>query len=84
VPEVESAILKFTRKNDYLPLAEREVFRNLVRTAFSQRRKKMFKQIAAIFDPEKITAAMSSINISKDARAEELTVKQFLALAKML
>lgn len=84
VPEVESAILKFTRKKDYLPLVEREIFRNLVRTAFSQRRKKMFKQISAIFDPVKITTAMNSLNISKDARAEELTVKQFVALAKML
>jgi 16S rRNA (adenine1518-N6/adenine1519-N6)-dimethyltransferase len=84
VPDVESAILKFTRKKDYLPLAEREVFRNLVRTGFSQRRKKMFKQISAIFDPGKITAAMNALNISKDVRAEELTVKQFVALSKML
>jgi 16S rRNA A1518/A1519 N6-dimethyltransferase RsmA/KsgA/DIM1 with predicted DNA glycosylase/AP lyase activity len=52
--------------------------------AFSQRRKKMFKQISTIFDPDKITAAMAALNISKDARAEELTVKQFAALAKML
>jgi 16S rRNA A1518/A1519 N6-dimethyltransferase RsmA/KsgA/DIM1 with predicted DNA glycosylase/AP lyase activity len=76
--------LKFTRKPDYLPLAERNVFRNLVRTAFSQRRKKMFKQISAIFNPDKITAGMTALNISKDARAEELTVKQFVAMAKML
>ncbi|HBC87434.1 MAG TPA: ribosomal RNA small subunit methyltransferase A [Lentisphaeria bacterium] len=83
-PEVDSAIVKFTRRKEFPSLTERQLLFNLVRTAFSHRRKKMFKQIAAVFDPEKITAALNSLGVTKDARAEELTVKQFVALAKMI
>lgn len=83
-PEVDSAIVKFTRRGEYPPLAERNVLFTLVRAAFSQRRKMMFKQIAAVFDKARIEKAYASIGISMNARAEELTVKQFMAMAKIL
>ncbi len=83
-PEVDSAIVKFIRRKEYPSMAERAVLFNLVRTAFSQRRKKMFKQVVAVFGNEAIEKAYSSLGINPNARAEELTVKQFVAMGKML
>ncbi len=83
-PEVDSAIVKFTRRKDYPSLSDRKILHKLVRTAFSQRRKKMFKQIVTVFDREKTEKAYASMAISMNARAEELTVKQFMAMGRLM
>ncbi len=83
-PEVDSAIVKFTIRKEIPPLQERKLLHKLVRAAFSQRRKKMYKQVVAAFAKEEVDKAYASMGISMNARAEELTVKQFLAMAKIV
>ncbi|HCE41995.1 MAG TPA: ribosomal RNA small subunit methyltransferase A [Lentisphaeria bacterium] len=83
-PEVDSAIVKFTRREEFPCPGDRQILHKLVRAAFSQRRKMMFKQVAAAFAKEEVEKAYASMGISMNARAEELTVKQFLAMARIV
>lgn len=83
-PDVDSAIVQFIRKDTYPLLEERNKISRLVRAAFSQRRKQMYKAVAAIYGKEKLFAAYEQHNLKKTVRAEELDVHQFVALAATL
>lgn len=83
-PDVDSAIVQFIRKKTYPSLYERNEISVLVRAAFSQRRKQMFKALSTIYDKDKLLAAYEKHNIKKTVRAEELQVEQFVSLAKTL
>lgn len=83
-PEVDSCIIRMKLKPDIIGIEHRKTLSRLVRTAFAHRRKKMFKQIAVIFGPEKISEAMKRANIDPDIRAERVTLEQFIAMADFL
>jgi 16S rRNA (adenine1518-N6/adenine1519-N6)-dimethyltransferase len=83
-PDVDSAIVQFVRKVNYPNLEERTEISRLVRAAFSQRRKQMFKAVSAIYGKDELLAAYEKHEIKKTTRAEELNVSQFIALAETL
>ncbi len=83
-PEVESAYVRFRRRADAPDIARRTALRELARLAFSQRRKQMRKLLRSRFPEEKLDDAYAALNIPADARAETITVSQFLRLAEML
>ena len=77
-PKVDSAIVRLTP----LPPAEVAVrdapaFERVVRAAFAQRRKTLRNALAAVADP----AAMQAAGIDPLARAEDVAVAAFVALA---
>ena len=82
-PEVDSALVHLTpRQADELPDYNREIFTNLVRTGFSQRRKQLQKLLRAeIPDWEKVT---HEIGIEPKTRAEELSLAQWIALTNFV
>lgn len=81
VPGVDSALLALRRKSEIPPYPVRQVLSTLTRTAFAHRRKKMLKQIAAVFGDDIVRAAMEHAGVDPDIRAERVTVAQFLAMA---
>ena len=83
-PEVESAYVRFCRRAGAPDARRRATLREVVRLAFSQRRKQMRKLLRTRFADEKLDAAYAALNIPADARAETITVPQFLRLAEML
>ncbi len=83
-PEVDSAYVRFRRRENAPDAARRAALREIVRLAFSQRRKQMRKLLRSRFPEEKLDAACAALNIPADARAETVTVPQFLRLAEML
>ena len=83
-PEIDSCIVRMVRKDDLLPHPLRKVLSQLARTAFAHRRKKMFKQTAAVFGAEPLTAAMEKAGVDPDIRAERVTPEQFLIMAQSL
>ena len=84
-PEIDSAIVRFRPRQHQMPChAERLLLSQMSRVAFSKRRKKMFKQIAAIFGEEAVTKAMSGASVDPDIRAEKVTVRQFARMASLL
>jgi 16S rRNA (adenine1518-N6/adenine1519-N6)-dimethyltransferase len=86
-PKVDSAIIELT------PLAgkswrgeEEELFRTIIRTGFSQRRKTIQNCLKAFIgqrgiSPEALNAAAAKDNIALTRRAETFTVEEFYCLA---
>ncbi len=83
-PEVDSSILRLTLRKDRPSPELFKTLTTLVRVAFAHRRKKMFKQIAAVYGDAEVTRAMNELGISLDIRAEKISPALFLKLAALL
>ncbi|MBF0148102.1 MAG: 16S rRNA (adenine(1518)-N(6)/adenine(1519)-N(6))-dimethyltransferase RsmA [Magnetococcales bacterium] len=82
VPKVQSTVVHFRRRLQ--PLAELDdegVFRNVVRTAFGQRRKTLANALRPMHSDTKTWLAAANIDSSR--RAETLQVVEFARLANM-
>jgi 16S rRNA (adenine1518-N6/adenine1519-N6)-dimethyltransferase len=78
-PKVESSVILLTpRAQGELPECDATLFTALVRAGFSQRRKQMRKLIAHLVPDW--PAAATHIGATETARAEELSVAQWVAL----
>ena len=88
-PKVDSAILEiseiskinFTSKN-----FEKQFF-NFLKLSFSEKRKKMIKNLSKNFSPKKkkkLEKIFSSLNINLNIRAEDLQLESFLKIFKKL
>lgn len=80
-PEVTSAIVKFTKKQNIPDLETREKLDVLTRAAFLKRRKKLINTIKN-FMPENIDEIFRLLNINENARPEELSPEIYLAMTK--
>jgi 16S rRNA (adenine1518-N6/adenine1519-N6)-dimethyltransferase len=84
-PDVDSACIVLTRRPAaLLPDAKHATFDNVVKRAFSQRRKKMTKLLKADWPEAEILAALTAMNLSHDIRGEKLSLEQFVELTKAL
>jgi 16S rRNA (adenine1518-N6/adenine1519-N6)-dimethyltransferase len=84
-PEVDSACVVLDwRKEPLLPDNLRATFVKIVKRAFSQRRKMMFKLLKQDWPEEKLASAFAELNISRQERAEKLALEQFTGLAGLL
>jgi 16S rRNA (adenine1518-N6/adenine1519-N6)-dimethyltransferase len=82
-PDVDSAILlvKNVSKKNFKNTKEEQEFFKLVRTGFSQKRKKLKNNLASLLGSE-TSARMQAAEISEDARAEDVPLEKWLALAR--
>jgi 16S rRNA (adenine1518-N6/adenine1519-N6)-dimethyltransferase len=85
-PVVTSALvtLRLPGECAKLALKDESRFLNFVKLSFSQKRKTLVNNLKPIAKPEKIRAALASVNLRPDARAERLTVAQMAALHGLL
>jgi 16S rRNA (adenine1518-N6/adenine1519-N6)-dimethyltransferase len=77
-PKVDSAVIRLDWKPNVPDSPE---FTNFVHKAFSSRRKKLVNSLAAVFPGyarDRFAATLEAEGISADARAETLSVEQFL------
>lgn len=84
-PNVDSAVIRLDIKRE-VPLPpdrERQLFR-IVRAAFAQRRKQLVNPLSAELDRSKAEVAelLAECGIKTTARAEELTLGEFMALSE--
>jgi len=83
VPEVDSAFVRLTpRPPNELPQHDRELFVALVRRGFAQRRKQLAKLLKEQVRDWPRTA--SEIGAAPQARAEELSLEQWIALTNLI
>ena len=77
-PKVNSAFVRLSPKHDILPLQDEQLFKKVVRVAFSQRRKTLRNALKSYLTelPE------SGLNLN--ARPEELRVEDYVALSNQL
>jgi 16S rRNA (adenine1518-N6/adenine1519-N6)-dimethyltransferase len=84
-PDVDSACLTLTRrKTPLLEAAAAEVFRAIVKRAFSQRRKMMFKLLRQDWPERALAESFDALALARQARAETVTLEQFVRLTQGL
>jgi len=80
-PKVDSAVVRLVPKaKDRIEVVDRQVFANVVRAAFGQRRKTLRNALNSVADGSQIEAA----GLRPDARAEQIEVSGFVRLANLL
>ncbi len=85
VPEVDSACICMTRRNSrLLPADETGVFTKIVKRSFSQRRKMMIKLLKEDWPERKLPALFEKAQIPEQARAEAVSLEQFVRLTQLL
>ncbi|MEQ2010423.1 MAG: 16S rRNA (adenine(1518)-N(6)/adenine(1519)-N(6))-dimethyltransferase RsmA [Limisphaerales bacterium] len=84
-PDVESACITLTRRTPPL-LDERQakIFVRVVKRAFSQRRKMMFKLLKADWPEDKLQSAYATLGISPQERAEKVSLEVFTDFCRLL
>lgn len=85
-PNVDSAVIRLTiRKQPPCAVKDEKTMFRLIRAGFGQRRKTLLNSLTASgCRKEQLTAALVSAGISTTARAEELTLPMWAALANQL
>jgi 16S rRNA (adenine1518-N6/adenine1519-N6)-dimethyltransferase len=84
-PDVDSACITLVRRPQPLLTPELALkFAHLVKLSFSQRRKMMHKLLKQQWPAESLTAAFATAGISPQARAEAVTLAQFVTLTQTL
>jgi 16S rRNA (adenine1518-N6/adenine1519-N6)-dimethyltransferase len=84
VPNVDSILVAYDRHEPKGTEAERAVTFALVDAAFQQRRKMLRQSLSAVFGSSaEATAAIEGAGLAATSRGEELTVDDFLAIARV-
>lgn len=84
-PDVDSACILLARRNEpLLPPELVPVFSRIVKRSFSERRKMMMKLLKHDWLPGKLADAFRHLGIPAEARAETVSLEQFVQLTKML
>ncbi|MBE6768001.1 MAG: 16S rRNA (adenine(1518)-N(6)/adenine(1519)-N(6))-dimethyltransferase RsmA [Ruminococcaceae bacterium] len=85
-PNVDSAVIRLTvRKTPPVAVNDEKMMFRLIRAGFGQRRKTVSNSFsAAVPDRERLRAALVAAGVSPTARAEELSLAQFAAIADAL
>lgn len=85
-PEVNSALvtLRLPGERAKLALKDARRFLKFVKLCFAQKRKTLVNNLRARVKPEKVCAALTSLGLRPDARAEQLTVSQLAGLEAQL
>ena len=83
-PKIDSTVIKLVPLPGgapRAPIADEKHYSAVVHAAFGQRRKTLRNALKAIFDPEKVDAALESTKIDGIRRGETLDIAEFAALA---
>jgi len=84
-PDVESACISLIRRAEPLSnTEEKRVFVRLVKKGFSQRRKMMMKLLKEEWPVQALAEAFDEISLSHQARAEKVSLEQFVTLSKII
>ena len=84
-PDVDSACVMLERRGKpLLHDQQRETFQQIVKRAFSQRRKMMFKLLKEDWPEGKLQLVLNELNVPRQERAEKLSLEKFVALTGKL
>lgn len=84
-PDVDSTCVGLVRhRTPLLPAGQRKAFARLVKLAFSQRRKMMFKLLKTAWPATQLETAFAATGLDLQIRAEKLSLAQFVRLTTEL
>lgn len=82
IPKVESAIIKFSKREDILDV-DKEKYFEIINESFKMKRKTLKNNLSK-YDFNKIKEVLNKYNLSDSIRAEELSEEIFVELTKRL
>lgn len=83
VPNVDSAVIKFTKRKDFLDLVSFSKYKKFINDAFMQKRKNL-KNNLKNYDLEKIECILKKYNLNLTNRAEDVDYKVFVEIVNNL
>ncbi len=83
-PKVDSAVVRLTPRQVALAPTQPKVFDNLVRLGFATRRKMLRNNLQSAIDREDLTKLLISLDINAEARAEDLSLEQWIQLSNLV
>ena len=87
IPKVDSAVLQLKiLKKPRIEVEDEKFFFELIKTAFSQKRKTLLNVLnnANLIRKENLIEILKELNLSEKIRGEKITIEQFAMLAKLL
>ncbi|MEG2852985.1 MAG: rRNA adenine N-6-methyltransferase family protein, partial [Hydrogenoanaerobacterium sp.] len=82
IPGVDSAVIKLhVHAKKLVSPKDEQLFKKVVRTAFSQRRKMVLNTLSSLTTKQKMEQILVKCGISLSARAENLTLSDFSAIS---
>ena len=82
-PNVDSAVIKLSKKENELELNDKELFFKLVQDSFKMKRKNIRNNLKG-YDLEKIAKVLDSYGLDLTVRAESITLQCFVDMANEL
>lgn len=82
-PNVDSIVVSFTKRDEKIPLKNKEIFFKLVRDSFKQKRKTLKNNLKE-YDLSKIEKVLKKHNLDLSVRAENLSIDIFAEMANNL
>jgi 16S rRNA (adenine1518-N6/adenine1519-N6)-dimethyltransferase len=83
-PKVDSAVIRLTPRRLSIEPNSPKVLDNLVRLGFGSRRKMLRNNLQGAIDREALTELLISMNINTEARAEDLSIEQWIHLSNLV
>lgn len=84
VPDVESAFVVLTRRDDRPAPLLYQRLSEIVKVGFSQRRKKLSTVLCSKIKPAAVIKAFDQLKLDDHIRAENLTVEEYISLTQIL
>ena len=83
-PKVDSAVIRLTPRRLSIEPNSPKVLDNLVRLGFGSRRKMLRNNLQGAIDREALTELLISMDINTEARAEDLSIEQWIHLSNLV
>jgi 16S rRNA (adenine1518-N6/adenine1519-N6)-dimethyltransferase len=83
-PKVDSAIVRLHPRQVEPPANEPKFLDTLVRLGFSSKRKMLRNNLKSMVDTTRLTQLLEQLDVNPQARAEDLSVREWVALSNLL
>lgn len=83
-PKVQSAVVRLRPRPFPIPVKAPALFDQLVKVGFSQKRKMLRNNLKGLIDRDQLTAILSDLQLSPEARAEALSLPSWVTLSNRI
>ncbi len=83
-PRVDSAVVRITPRSFNPPADDPAQLDQLIKLGFATRRKMLRNNLQALIDRDQLSELLESLNLNPQARAEDLSVADWVALSNLL
>lgn len=83
-PKVDSAVVRLSPRLLTTPAKNTKRLETLVKVGFANKRKMLRNNLKGIIDSDKLTSILEQLNINPQARAEDISVQEWVSLSNLL